>query len=170
MCAIRTMAESSVLGLLRPSLPYPPKSTRPMPVIGSVHSSHNSWNYARSKGTVTTQRRNAAKESGLRHERVLSVRRDQKRDAFDKPARRLNRVLGALRRHMRTGAGLIVGNRFQVLGARKKSRSAMSNRGSSFTLETAVASPHKLYNPLNSICFPTRNSNAEQLTAVQQFQ
>jgi hypothetical protein len=46
--------------------------------------------------------------------------REQTRDAFDKLPRGLDRLTRALFRHMRTGAGFVIGNGFKLVGAGKE--------------------------------------------------
>jgi hypothetical protein len=52
--------------------------------------------------------------------RCRSVRREQTRDTFDKPLRGLDRLARSLRRHVRTGAGEIIGNGFELVSAGKE--------------------------------------------------
>jgi hypothetical protein len=79
--------------------------------------------------------------------RCRSIRREQTRDTFDKPPRGLDRLARGLCRHVRTGAGEIIGNGFELVSAGKERPQAASTRGSSFTSrENSLWTPECLLN------------------------
>ena len=52
--------------------------------------------------------------------RGVPVRLEQAHDAFDKPLRGLDRFVCSLYRDVRTGAGFVIGNRFELVRTGKE--------------------------------------------------
>jgi len=59
-----------------------------------------------------------------RHNMLIRRLRQQRRDDLNEPARCFDCVTGKLARYVRAGAGLIVGNRFEIVGCDQGRHSA----------------------------------------------